>query len=229
MLKTIEEIKKRLVSAYDPDAIILFGSKATGKASPTSDIDLLIMKDTEERPIDRRLRVEKLLADRTVPLDLLVYTPKEVRYLFSIGSPFIEEVVRTGRVVHMRKNTESWLKDAEEELSSAEILFEHEKYRPACYHSQQSVEKGLKALLIEKGESPERPHDIVGLLNEVKKIGWKIELSVDDAIFLNSIYKGRYPTEEGLLPYGEPTRADAEKAVVAARAFMDGLKKVMGQ
>ena len=166
MLKTIEEIKKRLVSAYDPDAIILFGSKATGKASPTSDIDLLVMKDTEERPIDRRLRVEKLLADRTVPLDLLVYTPKEVRYLFSIGSPFIEEVVRTGRVVHMRKNTESWLKDAEEELSSAEILFEHEKYRPACYHSQQSVEKGLKALLIEKGESPERTHDIVGLLPE---------------------------------------------------------------
>jgi len=49
-----------------------------------------------------------------------------------------------------------------------------------------------------------------------------------DAIFLNSIYKGRYPTEEGLLPYGEPTRADAEKAVVAARAFIEKIRKIMG-
>lgn len=227
MLKTIEEIKERLVSAYDPDAIILFGSKSSGKASATSDIDILIMKDTEERPIDRRFRVEKLLADRAVSLDILVYTPKEVRYLFSIGSPFIEEVVSTGRVLHMRKNTENWLKDAEEELSSAEILFKHGKYRPVCYHSQQSVEKGLEALIIEKGESPERTHDIVELLNEVKKIGWEIELSVDDAIFLNSIYKGRYPTEEGLLPYGEPIKADAEKAVTAARTFMEKIRKVM--
>lgn len=55
-------------------------------------------------------------------------------------------------------------------------------------------------------------HDIVELSREVKKLGWDIGLSMDDAVFLNSIYKGRYPTEEGLLPLGEPLKADAVKA-----------------
>ena len=107
-------------------------------------------------------------------------------------------------------------KDAEDEASSALILLEHGKFRGACYHSQQGVEKGLKALILEKGGRPGKVHDIVELLKEVQRLGFKTGLSMDDAVFLNSIYKGRYPTEEGLLPLGEPLKADAERAVKAA-------------
>ena len=46
---------------------------------------------------------------------------------------------------------------------------------------------------------------------------------MDDAVYLNSVYKGRYPTEEGLLPHGEPSRVDAERAVSAAREFVKNL------
>ncbi len=31
--------------------------------------------------------------------------------------------------------------------------------------------------------------------------------------FIDSIYKGRYPGEEGLLPYGNPTKQDAKRAI----------------
>lgn len=227
MLRTIEEIKSRLIESYEPDRIILFGSYARGEAQGHSDIDILVLKDTKDRPIDRRIRVEKILADRRMPLDILVYTPQEMRYLFSIGSPFIEEVIETGRVIYMRKNTENWVNDAKDELSSALVLFEHEKYKGACYHSQQCVEKGLKALIIEKGSRPEKIHDIVELLNKVHSFKWKVCLSIDDAVFLNSIYKGRYPTEEGLLPYGEPAKSDAERAVKAAENFMESIIEVL--
>lgn len=227
MLKTIEEIKERLIASYDPDRIILYGSRTRGENGEKSDIDLLILKDTEDRPIDRRIQVERILADRLTPLDIVVYTPQEMRHLFSIGSPFIEEVVETGRVIYMRKATESWVNDAEDELSTAQILLEHEKYRGVCYHSQQCVEKGLKALILEKGEKPEKIHDIVELLNEVKWLGWNVNLSIDDAVFLNSIYKGRYPTEEGLLPHGEPTKEDAERATAAAEDFTKSLRKAL--
>jgi uncharacterized protein len=141
MLTTIDEIRDTIISKYEPDRIILFGSRATGTATETSDIDLLILKDTSDRPIDRRIQVETLLADRAVPIDIVVYTPQEMNYLFSVGSPFVEEVIETGRVLYMRKATESWIREAEEELSSASILLEHGKYKAACYHSQQSVEK----------------------------------------------------------------------------------------
>jgi len=226
MLRELDEISKRLIEKYDPDKIILFGSRAEGKDCAGSDIDLLIVKETEKRPLERRIEVETLLSDRSVPIDVLVYTPDEVRHLYSLGSPFIEEVMEKGRLLYMRKVTMAWLRDAEQELESASVLYEHEKYRTACYHSQQSVEKGLKAVIIERGSKPERTHDIVELFHAVAGTGFDTGLSTEDAVYLNSIYKGRYLTDEGLLPHGEPSRTDAEHALFAAKRLMENLKKL---
>ena len=227
MLKNLSQIIEKLIKHYDPEKIILYGSYGTKSEMEDSDIDLLIIKDTDKRFVERQIEVEKILAEREVAIDVIVYTPQEIRYLFSIGSPFIEEVMEKGRLVYMRKATKSWLKDAKDELDSALILYEHKKYRAACYHSQQCVEKGLKALVLEKGQRPVRIHDIVKLLNEVKRIGWDVKLIMDDAIFLNSIYRGRYPTEEGLLPYGEPTAEDAKRAVSIAKEFINKLSNLL--
>ncbi len=219
-MKTIKGITNRIVKHYNPESVILFGSYGKGRCGVESDIDLLIIKETDKRAIDRRMEVEKLLSDRDVPLDIIVYTPREVRSLYSVGNPFIEEVMDTGRVLYMRAATEAWLKDARDEFESAEILFDNKKYRTACYHSQQCAEKALKAFILEAGKKPERTHDIVGLYQEVKKLGFDSGLTMDEAVFLNSIYKGRYPTEQGLLPRGEPEAEDAEKAIAAARSLM---------
>lgn len=221
MLDTVEEICQRLVKTLDPQSVILFGSRARGDADDSSDVDLLIVQETTERPIDRRIAAEKAVADRGLPLDLFVYTPAEIRYLHGIGSPFIEEILAEGRVLYMRKATEQWLRDCEEELSSADILLSHGKFRGACFHGQQCVEKCLKTLIIEKGDKPEKTHDILGLRSHVERLGWTMPLDVDEAVFLNSIYKGRYPSEEGLLPQGEPAGEDAHRAVKDAAAVMD--------
>ncbi len=228
MLRTVKDITERLVEYYEPDRIILYGSYGTEKERENSDIDLLIIKKTEQYLIDRRIEAERILSDRLIPIDITIYTPEEVRYLFSVGSPFIEEVMEKGRLLYMRKVTSSWIKDVEEELGSAVILYEHGKYRGACYHSQQCVEKGLKTLILEKGEKPKRIHDIIELHNIVKKMGWEIDIAIDDAVYLNSnsIYKGRYPTEEGLLPHGDPSKEDAEKAVAVSRVVVERLRKL---
>jgi HEPN domain-containing protein len=158
-----------------------------------------------------------------------VYTPQEIRFLFSVGSPFIEEVIERGRLLYMRKATQVWLQDAEEELDMAMILLEHGKNRGACYHAQQSSEKSLKSLIIEKGKKPGRIQDIVDLLNEVVSLGYIVSLSMDNAIFLNSIYRGRYPTEEGLLPHGEPSYDDAQRAIKASKELLKSVKTLLGQ
>ena len=84
VLQTIDDVIERLVREYDPDRIILFGSRALGTATEDSDIDLLVVKETASRPLDRRVHVERLLRDRSVPLDIHVYTPREILTLFSI-------------------------------------------------------------------------------------------------------------------------------------------------
>ena len=224
MQRALKDITNRLVEYYEPEKIIIFGSYGKKQFQIDSDVDLFIVKDTEKRPIERRVEVERILAERLLPLDIMVYTPEEVRFLFSIGSPFIEEVMEKGRLLYMRKTTELWVKDAGEELESAVILYDHGKYRGACYHTQQCVEKGLKAVILEKGKRPGRIHDIIELLNRVTKLEFDSGLSIDEAVFLSSIYKGRYPTEEGLLPHGEPSQKDTEKAISAAKILMERLK-----
>ena len=220
MLRTLDQIVARLVEGYDPDRVILFGSRARGTSTDDSDFDLLVVKETDERPADRRFRVEKLLSDRETGIDLLVYTPEELRQLYSMGSPFIEEVMEEGRLLYMRKATAAWLAEAREDLESSRILLEHEKYRGGCVHAQQSAEKALKSLLLERGVRPARTHDILELLKAVRSEGCTVDLSMDDAVYLNSIYRGRYPTEEGLLPLGEPREEDARHAHSAAAALL---------
>jgi HEPN domain-containing protein/predicted nucleotidyltransferase len=228
MLKTLKDITNRLVKYYEPEKIILFGSYGKRRFKKgDGDIDLFIVKDTKKRPIERQVEVERILSDRFLPLDIMVYTPEEVRFLFSIGSPFIEEIMEKGRLLYMRKATEAWIRDAQEEFDSAIILYEHGKYRGACYHSQQCVEKGLKAVILEKGKRPGRIHDIVELFNKVTKLGFDSGLSIDEAVFLNSVYRGRYPTEEGLLPHGEPSPQDAEKVLSSAKVLMERLKSLV--
>jgi HEPN domain-containing protein/predicted nucleotidyltransferase len=228
VLNTIEAIVERLVTEYEPDRIILFGSRALGEARPDSDVDLLIVKDTDRRPIDRRIEVERLLADRALALDLVVYTPGELRELYAAGSPFIEDVMEHGRVLYMRTATAAWLREAQDELDSSVILRDHGKVRGACLHSQQCVEKLLKARLLERGRRPARTHDLIELLDAVAREGWAAGLEVDDAVFLNSVYRGRYTTEAGLLPHGEPSAEDAARAVAAAGAVMGRARAALG-
>ena len=57
--KVLNEIVRRLVEAVDPDRIILFGSRARGDARPDSDIDLLIIKDTDQPGYRRAIRISR--------------------------------------------------------------------------------------------------------------------------------------------------------------------------
>ena len=228
MLATLEAVVQRIVQGYEPDRILLFGSRTKGGADEESDYDLLIVKDTDQRPIDRRVEVERLLADREIPLDILVYTPREIWDLYAMGSPLIAAILETGRVLFMRKATSAWLAEAREEFDIARILLDHQKYSGACLHSQQGTEKALKALLFEKGRQPAGTYDVIALLNQARSESYEVNLSLDDAAFLTSVYRGRYPTEEGLLPHGEPTVEDARRAYDAGMQAIQSIERALG-
>jgi predicted nucleotidyltransferase len=93
---------KRIISVlkikYKPEKIILFGSFANGKAGKDSDIDLMIIKETRQNPWDRQKTVEKLII-RKVPVDLLVYTPEELKGRIGLGDSFAKEILAKGKLV----------------------------------------------------------------------------------------------------------------------------------
>ncbi len=100
--QAIFNILERLVAGYAPQKVILFGSYAYGNPHPDSDIDLLIIKETSQRYIDRWVAVRRLLSDpqRTFPLETLVLTPGEVANRLSIGDQFLREILEKGQVLY---------------------------------------------------------------------------------------------------------------------------------
>lgn len=102
--KAIEQLVNQIVEQYPPEKIILFGSYAYGTPDTGSDVDLLIIKETEERPIDRRVTVRRITYTprRGLPFSPLVITPQELARRLEMGDPFYHEIVTRGEVLYAR-------------------------------------------------------------------------------------------------------------------------------
>jgi len=102
--KELRRIVATLTEKYKPEKIILFGSLASGKIHEWSDIDLLIVKETEKRPLDRALVAYSLLGNYREPMDIIVYTPAEVELLVNEGSFFMAEILAEGKMLYEKDN-----------------------------------------------------------------------------------------------------------------------------
>jgi predicted nucleotidyltransferase len=100
--EAIEAIVVRLVAHYAPQKIILFGSYAHGQPDEDSDIDLLIIKETSERFLDRLLTVRRLTRGtrRGIPFEPLVFTPQEIEERLRKQDQFIQEIIERGQVLY---------------------------------------------------------------------------------------------------------------------------------
>lgn len=98
----IEKITEQIIKNYKPEKIILFGSYAWGKPNKSSDVDLFIVKKTEDDPIRRCYEVRKA-ANSLFPLDVLVFNPKEIKERIKLGDFFLEEVTNRGKIIYEEK------------------------------------------------------------------------------------------------------------------------------
>ena len=85
----INQEAKRLINKikneYKPEKIFIFGSYAQGKITQDSDVDFFIIKKTNKIRRERSREVSRILIDRQIPVDILVYTPVEVDRRKKIG------------------------------------------------------------------------------------------------------------------------------------------------
>lgn len=93
--RVLEDVKKY----YNPDKVILFGSAASGKIGPCSDIDLVIVKDTMV-PFFKRAKQLVELLDYDVDIDFLIYTSDEFAFAAKENLFFQREVLKRGKVLY---------------------------------------------------------------------------------------------------------------------------------
>ena len=98
----IQKIVERLVAEYPPQKIILFGSYAYGQPGPDSDIDLLIIKTTGDKFLERLCTVRRVTVGThpSVPFDPIVLTPTEMADRLEAGDQFLREILDRGEVLY---------------------------------------------------------------------------------------------------------------------------------
>lgn len=102
MSEELRDATNKIVKEYSPEKIILFGSWAWGKPDRNSDIDLFVVKDTKKTRRDRQIELRTKLFPSGLPLDILVYTSKEVDKRLEMGDFFIRKIINKGKVLYAR-------------------------------------------------------------------------------------------------------------------------------
>ena len=98
LLAEVERITEQLRKLPGLRRIVLFGSLADGEVGSVSDIDLLVVQETDTPPRERQRRLYEQL-DFNEALDLLVYTPEELEHNLPRSS-LLRRALQTGRVLY---------------------------------------------------------------------------------------------------------------------------------
>jgi len=99
--KTLDEIVRRLVAEFQPEKIVLFGSHAWGQPDADSDLDLLvIVPESDERPIQRDWRARRCLGKVPHPIDVIVKTRREFEYFRPVVASLEHRIAEEGKVLY---------------------------------------------------------------------------------------------------------------------------------
>ena len=181
--KELEKILRRatdlLVREYGASHVIFHGSRLHGDPYPDSDIDLLVVKETDKNPIERTFEAEEILKKIGSPVDfdVQVWTPEEVLLGLSEGQTYVGVALINGKILYGKErtlmtpmecffNVKSWLEEARRHLRHMKVDIKEGSEIGAMDELFQSTERYMKAFLMMKDVKVEMVHSLPGLLDQ---------------------------------------------------------------
>ena len=98
----INEIANKIAAKFNPEKIILFGSYANGTQDENSDIDLLIIQDTDLSPQTRGFDIRMSLLGTKMPFDILIYTKREFEQEQADTYSFLNSAIKNSKILYER-------------------------------------------------------------------------------------------------------------------------------
>ena len=91
----IHQFAQKIRDKFNPDRIILFGSRAYGVVGKDSDIDLLVVMRTEISVREQAYLIRREL-DSAEPIDVIVRTPEQIVERIRLGDFFVKQIIEKG-------------------------------------------------------------------------------------------------------------------------------------
>lgn len=230
--EAIQAVVDDIAQTFNPEKIILFGSYAYGQPKPWSDVDLLVVMETDT-PKQKQKEIG-LSIHAPFAMDILVWTPQEIARRIPLGDFFLREIVTKGKIIYERTKTPlhwsairmsdtpfgpnsyvmEWIQKAEADFNTATALLKLQTDIAltdiVCYHCQQCAEKYAKAYLVHHAIEFVRTHNLLELLAHCREHDEALAAIHPDMTLLNNYsvdvrYPGRFTSLE-----------EAEDAVAAA-------------
>ena len=98
--ETIQRVVNTIAGKMNPQKIVLFGSAAHGEAGPDSDLDLLLIMESDLPRYKRAAPIHLLFRPYPCPMDFLVYTPTEIERYNGVTNHIVTEALTYGRTVY---------------------------------------------------------------------------------------------------------------------------------
>jgi len=99
----LKEAVSRIIDKFNPEKIILFGSYAYGQPTADSDMDLMVIMHTDEKPHKRSVPLRRALKGIGIPKDIIVKTPEEFERFKDIIGTIIYPAAHQGKVLYERR------------------------------------------------------------------------------------------------------------------------------
>ena len=98
----ISTMVDRIVEAFQPAQIVLFGSHARGTATERSDVDLLVILPNVSDKRDTAIEIRRVLGDLPVCKDIVVATSEEIARRGHLVGTVLRSALREGKVIYER-------------------------------------------------------------------------------------------------------------------------------
>ena len=98
--KAIDDITRQIIEKFNPQKIILFGSYAQGDQNPESDVDLLVVMETELKESKQAYLIDEGLDRDLFGLDIIVRTPQNLSKRIEWGDSFLKDIINYGQVLY---------------------------------------------------------------------------------------------------------------------------------
>ncbi len=99
----IKNVARNMASATNAERVILFGSYARGDATEQSDVDLIIIAESDLPRFKRSRELYKLLKPHPFAMDIVVYTPIEIEKGEKTKLSFISTVLKEGETLYQKR------------------------------------------------------------------------------------------------------------------------------